>query len=309
MIKRILVPLDGSGTAERALPLAWGIAARTGAEVLLLSAVVPGEHWAGPALVNPSDEDERCAAEDYLQSVARPTIVRRLNTRIFAIPGRAASVITGAAEAEECDLIIMTTQGRSGLSTWVVGSVADKVRQSGQTPLLLIHARRGIVPPVTEVHRILVPLDGSELAERALPLAQDLARAFHAGLVIQQIVVPPTAFFTDYLPPNAIEEVRGTARAYLDKIAGTVRDAGIEAEFRVDVGLPSQTILALADSGAVDMIAMTTHARSALGRFVMGSVAESVSRHADVPCLIVPARDNPAPEADKPQPIHSQAHA
>ena len=293
MIKRILAPLDGSGLAERAIPYASRIAARTQAELLLLAAVVPGEHWVGLATANPSDPQELEAAGEYLQSVAKPLRTHGLAVRTQAVSGRAASAICAAAEDAECDLIVMTTQGRAGLDRWMVGSVADKVRHTSAKPVLLVHGHQEIAPEVSSATRILVPLDGSELAELVLPFVEEIAAALGASLVLQQVVVPPAALYaSEYLPSAlpALNDVEAAAKSYLTKLALGIRATGLAVDVRVDVGLPSQAIIDLADSGEIDIIAMMTHGRTGPSRLIMGSVADSVSRHVDVPCLIVPGR-------------------
>jgi nucleotide-binding universal stress UspA family protein len=293
MIKRILVPLDGSGLAERALPLAWGIASRTSADLLLLSAVVPNEQWAGLATTEPADATERQAAEAYLESVAEPLRTHRLKVRTLAVNDRAAHAICAAADAGGCDLIVMATHGRSGLGSWFAGSVAERVRHTTDTPVLLVHARRETVPQATKIGRILVPLDGSETAEEALGLAEELARGLEASLLLAQIVPSPVALYPDEHSNQTLSSlpaIREAAKDYLEGFASSLRERGVEVKTSVAVGEPAAALLDIAGDMNADMIAMTTHGRSALRRFVMGSVADAVSRAVEMPCLIVRAR-------------------
>lgn len=301
MINRILVPLDGSGLAERALPLAWGIASRTGADLLLFSAVVPSEHWAGLATSTLGDATEQKAAEAYLESVAEPLRTHRLNVRTLAVNDRAAPAICAAADAAGCDLIVMATHGRSGLGGWFAGSVAERVRHTTDTPVLMVHARRESVPQATGIGRILVPLDGSELAEEALGLAEGLARALHAGLLLAQIVPSPASLYPDEYSTqvlSALPAIQEAAEDYLERLANSLRERGVEVDTHVDVGKPIASLLDIAGDGSADMIVMTTHGRSAVSRFALGSVADAVSRAVEIPCLIVHARKWSDHEAD-----------
>lgn len=290
MIKRILVPLDGSGLAERALPLAWGIASRTSADLLLLAAVIPTEQWAGLATSDTGDARERTAAEEYLESVAEPLRTQRLKVRTLAVNDRAAPAICSAADAAGCDLIVMATHGRSGLGSWFAGSVAERVRHITDTPVLLVHARRETISQATSIGRILVPLDGSETAEEALGLAEELARALNARLLLAQIVSSPAALYPqEHMTQGVPTAIQEAAQDYLKRLANSLRERGVEADIHVDVGEPVASLMEIAVDGGVDMVAMTTHGRSAVSRFVMGSVADAVSRSVEIPCLIVRA--------------------
>lgn len=293
-MNRILVPLDGSGLAERALPLAWGIASRTSADLLLLSAVVPREQWAGLATSDPADATERNAAEAYLESVAAPLRAQRLKVRTLAVHDRVAAAICTAADAAGCDLVVMATHGRSGLGSWFAGSVAERVRHSTDTPVLLVHARRETIPQATSIGRILVPLDGSETAEEALGLAEELACALEASLLLAQIIPSPAVLYpeqdtTQDLP--ALTAIQEAPQAYLERLAKNIRERGVDAELLVVVGEPAAALVEIASDGGVDMIAMTTRGRSAVEPFVMGSVADAVSRAVEIPCLIVRASE------------------
>jgi len=279
MINRILVPLDGSGLAERALPLAWGIASRTSSELLLLSAVVPQEPWAGQARSDSNDSAEKAAANEYLEALAERLRTPKQKVRTVAVTGRAVPAICSAAEASGCDLIVIATHGRSGAERWYVGSVAERVRHASRVPVLLVHAARETIPQAATIEKILVPLDGSKLAEEVLPLAEELAQSLGATIVLQQVV--PVSVNGDVDKP----------KEYLLSIAHDFAAKGVDVETRVDSGLPTQTILEYADTNNVDLIAMTTHGHTASDRFVMGSVADAISRTVEIPCLVARAHN------------------
>ncbi len=280
MIKRILVPLDGSGLAERALPLASGLASRAGAELLLLSAVVPSEHWAGLAGADSGEARESEAAEAYLQSVAEPLRGHGLTVRTLTLSGRAAAVISAAAVDAACDLIIMATHGRSGLSEWFAGSVADRVRHTSEVPVLLVHARRDSIPQVTGIKRILVPIGGSATSEAVLPIAWELAQALDARLLLVRVV------------PEAVEDA-GEIREELRGVARRVLGLGVEVEVQARAGDTIPALLEIARDHSVDMIAMATHGNSPAGMSLNGGVADAVSHDAELPCLIARGANKP----------------
>ncbi len=128
--------------------------------------------------------------------------------------------------------------------------------------------------------------------EEALGLAEELAHALDARLLLAQIIASPAALYpkgytTQAFP--ALTAVQEAAQAYLERLADNIRERGVEVDVHVEAGEPTATLLEIAGDGSVDMIAMTTHGRSAVGRIVMGSVADAVSRAVEIPCLIVQA--------------------
>ncbi|MGE5618733.1 MAG: universal stress protein [Sphingomonadaceae bacterium] len=146
-------------------------------------------------------------------------------------------------------------------------------------------------------HRILVPLDGSPLAEAALPHATAVARRFNASLILLQVVPTlPTATTVDTVAGAgaeaviALEAIEATERAaveYLEEVARRPELAGLHVEVEVVRGRPAREIVRRARDGKADLIVMSTHGRSGLGRLVFGSVADEVLRDAGVPILLI----------------------
>jgi nucleotide-binding universal stress UspA family protein len=133
---------------------------------------------------------------------------------------------------------------------------------------------------------ILVPLDGSELAETALPRAIDLARTAGARLLLLRAAEAHTPPGLD--PAEAQIRVVEEAEGYLASTAARVRSAGVATvETAAWYGAPAFAIVEAARLHAVDMIVMTTHGRSGLARLVFGSVAESVLRSTATPLLLI----------------------
>jgi nucleotide-binding universal stress UspA family protein len=144
MYKRILLPLDGSGLAEQALPHAIAQAERFQAELVLLSVLEtlanPPEMWR-PA-VSQLEEQTKALAREYLQHVAARVREHGISVRVVTIEGRPHVAIVQLAEVEQVDLIVMCTRGQSGLSRWLMGSVADRVVRGASVPVLLVRARK-----------------------------------------------------------------------------------------------------------------------------------------------------------------------
>jgi nucleotide-binding universal stress UspA family protein len=136
------------------------------------------------------------------------------------------------------------------------------------------------------VKRILVPLDGSAQAEMVIPHAREMAKAFHAELVLFRVAVAsPVALDPVMAWGSAVEQ----ARNYVADVVERHRDGEVEITAKARWGDPVEEILAYVDEGHIDLIAMTTHGRTGLRRWVVGSVAENVLRGASVPVLLVRA--------------------
>lgn len=291
MIHRILVALDGSKVAEQALPYASVLANVTGAELFLVTAMVPPDRWTDDGAVARREQEEEAAAARYLDAVRDRLREKGTVVRTKVVWGRAPVVIAAVAEEEAADIIALTTHGRSGITRWVMGSVADKVLHTSLKPLLLIRAQEE-PPTPAGLKRILVPLDGSAVSEAALPFVERLARQLRAKLLLEQIVLPATAYAGVFIPANVsvLEEIEAGAREYLQRIAKDAKRAGVTAEISVDIGYVAEAILEAAKHRKADLIALSTHGRSGPERWVMGSVADAVVRHAELPCLVLPAR-------------------
>ena len=124
MIHRILVALDGSKLAEQALPHASVLASVTGAELFLVAAMVPPDRWTDDGAVARWEQEEEAAATRYLDVVRERLSEKGTAVRTKVVWGRAPVVIAAVAEDEAADIIALTTHGRSGITRWVMGSVA-----------------------------------------------------------------------------------------------------------------------------------------------------------------------------------------
>lgn len=289
MSSTILVPLDGSATAEQAIPYADRVARATGANLLLLQAAT-AQLFTGSELVvdRPSAIAE---AHSYVDQVAH--LLRSWDATVeTAVPVRedAASAIVDEVRAKDVDLVIMTTHGRSAPGRWLYGSVADEVLRRVPVPVMLVPPESAAVWPDTRPPRILVPLDGSSFSESVLPRVSTLGAAMNAELILMRALEwPPvvSASEIDTQPYPPLDEQMDEIEAYLVTNAEHASSACPAVRTCVKFGRPALAIADAAREEKVDLIAMATHGRSGVMRMLLGSVATNTLRHARVPVLLV----------------------
>jgi nucleotide-binding universal stress UspA family protein len=306
MFKRILVPLDGSKTAESALPYARGLAEKLDAEVELLEVIdvaeIPAEVSDQTAFADNLRDHVNRRLNQYLAPIAESFSPMRAKCRVEQ--GSPATVIIGTAAADKETLIIMASHGRSGLQRWLLGSVAEKVLRGTANPLLLVRAAEP-APSAGQATfgSIVVALDGSELGEMALAPALELSRALKIALVlVRAYQLPITAYYrADDYPASAaafipsyaevVEEMGREAREYIDAKMKELRDQGLE-HVRAEIleGNAADEVIKLAGSQKNSLIAMCTHGRSGVKRWMLGSITEKVVHYSATPVLVIPAR-------------------
>jgi nucleotide-binding universal stress UspA family protein len=287
MFRRILVPLDGSAQAEEALRVAQALAMRLGAWLVLLHAApLPGE--------------ETGAAQAELDLEAHVERLREQGCDAEAVVryDRPARSILRSARVEHADLIVLAPQQRAGLERLLHRSVTAGVIPHARVPVLVVPptASAGGSPTLLTAPegRILVPLDGSALAEQAVLAAIGLARALGQRLLLVNVVSPlPLAGpipESMTLAAHAQFDRESEAHTYVAAVRSLITsETPLKVQTSVAVGDPRVELPRIAQSHHVSLIAMTTHGRSGLARFLFGSVAIAVSQRSPVPVLIVPA--------------------
>jgi nucleotide-binding universal stress UspA family protein len=138
--------------------------------------------------------------------------------------------------------------------------------------------------------RALVPLDGSPVAESIMPFLMQIAGPLDMSVTLLRVVEPLSAIVGDGTQPVIVDDVAARTRdaeEYLAPLAAMLRARGVNTSWAVRRGRPDKEILAAAGDARADLIAMSTHGRSGLGRLLFGSVAEQVLRHADVPVFMM----------------------
>jgi nucleotide-binding universal stress UspA family protein len=292
MHKRILLTLDGSPFAEAALPAALTLAQTEGGEIRLLSALeVP------PIFVYPEFRSEdRICAEAYLGGLAERT-ERDWGGAVTIVvrEGRIGDEILAEAAQWGADVIVMATHGRGGLARAWLGSVAEHCVRKAERPVLLVRPQAsGEGPPrvSTTWSRVVVPLDGSELAETALPHAIALCRQLGVPITFVRVVTYlsapefPWVPFTVALNERLIASEKIEAERYLNALIDRLREERVTATARVVTSVQAaQAILAEARA---DLIVLARRGLGFVDRAILGSVSDKVVRGAEGAVLIIP---------------------
>ena len=297
MYSKILVPLDGSKTAEKVLPYARYLAGKFKVPVELLAVVDIAEvasHMASEKarFLDTIIDDAVRRLTSYLGSVA--TTFADTDVRCSVEKGKAEDTIIEEAATDKAMLITMATHGRSGLNRFLLGSVAEKVLRGMANPLLLIRATEEAKSEGEAMLKsIIVPLDGSELAEGVLPMAAGMAKKLDLEVeLFRTYHIPYNVYGGDegFYAGNYEEllaGVRDEAAQYLDKKAADLKNLGVAKVTCVTKeGLAADEIILLGQKTPDNLIAMSSHGRSGVKRWVLGSVAEAVVRHCGDPVLI-----------------------
>jgi nucleotide-binding universal stress UspA family protein len=309
MFTHILVPLDGSERAERAVVVAARIAQSADARLTLLQAntypASAGVPYAGPVPTTPSFDEEQRRVADYLARIARWPGLRgvRIATRI--VIGPAAAAILETARDGAVDLIVMSSHGRGGPTRWALGSVAEHIARHASAPVLVLRESGRIAASqhaaLDRPLRVLVPLDGSNFAEGAIIAAANLITALAAparGALHLMLVLSP--YETDRANmPDALAQ--DGARAYLQRMVVRLQVAYPDLLLTWSVASDLDVAAALIHAAEVgdgstpgrsaamvsDVIAMATHGYSGLAHLALGSITERVLHGTKLPLLIV----------------------
>ncbi|MGE5303363.1 MAG: universal stress protein [Alphaproteobacteria bacterium] len=299
MYTRILIPLDGSKTAEEVLPYAHTLAAKLKVPVELIGVIDIVElavHISAEKAryLEKMIEQEERRSMDYLKGIANT--FPGLSVNCVIEKGRAAEAIIDKAGADKGTLIAMATHGRSGIDRWVLGSVAEKVLRAANNPLLLVRAAKPTTSGQARLTSVVVPLDGSELAESVLPAVTELAKKLDLEIILFRAFNMPYSVYAGgdgYYAVNfdqLIAEMKDEATAYLEKKTGELKRQGFEkVSFLVKEGLSADEIISFGRETPDNLIAMCTHGRSGVKRWVLGSVTETVVRHCGDPVLVIRA--------------------
>lgn len=305
MYDRILVPLDGSPLAEQVLPYVTRISLGLGVPVHLMQIFPsPSEELADPAHgrygtgVSAGVHDESI---DYLTSVLSETA--GMEVTYEAHEGNAVSHIVDEADKSPDSLVAMSTHGRSGVTRWLMGSVTDRVLHSTKNPMLIVRSRQeGDPEPDTNLETIIVPMDGSSLAEQVIPQVVELAKAMDLKVTLLRAVATAEEFSaqTGYERLEGVvglhfpsfeemaTEVGNQALAYLQGLEETLREQGVASvDHRIVRGGAAHVIVDVAQETPDNLVAMTTHGRSGPARWTMGSVTDRVVRYSGDPVLVV----------------------
>ena len=329
MLKRILVPLDGSPRAERAIPVAARVARASGGSIILVRVVSTSvEFWPSlvpqPALAQVAIDADIASAEEYLKVITQSNSLAGIQIEAVVFFGPTAPTILTVARSYHADIIILCSHGYAGMKRWVMGSVAQKVAQYAALPVLVLREKGSIPaaphPDPTRPLRVLVPLDGSSQAKAAIEPAASLIAALAApasGALHLLRVVKPSMTKGAEEGQQHLESYLHKAKEYLRATAGhlhegpvTAHKLGVTWSVAVDTDV-AEGIIRVAENGedaegagvfgGCDLIALAAHGRGDMQRWAMGSVTERVLGATELPILII----RPPDTTDK-QEIHDK---
>jgi nucleotide-binding universal stress UspA family protein len=292
----MLIPLDGSSLAESVLPYARALAVALAPRIELLSVVESVDFGRQVRSNDPVTEVALQKSKQYLEDIAQSFAGSSVNCAVEQ--GGAGEIIIDKAARDKGTLIAMASRGRSGIHRWLMGSVAEKVLRGAANPLLLVRGNDGAKSAgKATLTSIIVPLDGSQVAETVLPSIIELAKRLSVEIVLTRAYqIPVSAAYAGadapYIPNHdaLLNAVREEAGAYLDAKVHELRGNGVKKVSSISmVGAGADEIIDLATTTPDNFIAMCTHGRSGVKRWVLGSVTEKVARHSGDPVLIVRA--------------------
>ncbi len=292
MFSKILIPTDGTPCSEHATRVAFDLAKRLNARVLLT-------HIADERGTSPFSE-RRGVRQRFGKVMLEYWVdeAKRLGLLASCMLDSSRNVIesiVNMASEEHCDLIVMGTHGREGIPRLVQGSVGEGVLRNTPLPVMLVHHTPRPYEPL--YLRILVPVDGEEISNTALAHAAELAQSLKATLDVLHVIPVPESSrnfrSTSQDVQRFVNEAENQSHEIIASAWFQIRASAIEPS-RIEVfethlnGAKIQdVILRHAKQRKIDLIVMGTHTRTGLARFVLGSVAEGVVHHASLPVLLV----------------------
>ncbi len=300
---RIAVTVDGSELAEQAIPYASAVAGRDGTVTLIhvMPSPEPLRGLFGTVMATVEDVErmERDAAAQMMDDIATRWTERVGNAFSIAVTsGDPAESILRVSGELEATVLVMASRGHGALGRLAFGSVADRIARTAPIPVMVVNppdSPRADDDPFA-VRRVVVPLDGSEIAAEALPVAADLAKATGATVhlitaVNAATMVVPTPIGSTYYPAELYQEItdeliesgresQKEASSFLEEMGQTVTSVVIE-------GPTISAIESQIEDG--DVIVMTSHGRGGFQRWLLGSVAEKLVRSDLAPVVLVPA--------------------
>jgi nucleotide-binding universal stress UspA family protein len=278
----VLVPLDGSPEARSALPYAMALA--TPGTVIMLLTVVRGEK-------------QRASAQAALEQAAERARMAGHEARTEVVAGDPGDQIVAAAASSGAGMIVMASHGRGAVGRLIHGSVADRVAREAAVPTMVVRAEVEAPGPVG-ITRLVVPLDGSSLAEQSLPFATAISRRLGTPLFLVRAVstaelMPPAVGMGEAIPfelyDEAAKEMEREAETYLNEVAKGLQDQGVPVATEVLTGAAASAIEEATHFG--DVVVLCSHERTGVKRWLLGSVAESLARRDQSPIILVPAQE------------------
>ncbi|MFN2124673.1 MAG: universal stress protein, partial [Candidatus Promineifilaceae bacterium] len=281
-IGRILVPLDGTDVAEESLSVVRSLSKVFDAQVTLVCVNSESTRRPLTGLKNSSRNSESADKQLYLSQKADQLRSAGTEADYEFRDGEVAKEICDIAQNE--DIVVMSTNSRTGLQRLLIGSVTLEVIQNASTPLILLRPTDNWRSRGTNFKRLLVALDGSEFSERILPYVTTLAKAFGSEILLLSVPAGSTS-----------DSYRTTIETYLQNLAVELGSHDLKVRTLVAGNVAAQTIVVTAETEMADLIMLATHGRSGMDRLMLGSVAERVVKNMPCPIFLLPIRDTVQP--------------
>jgi len=290
MYDKILVPLDGSELAEVTLWYAARLAGRLHSTLTLVY-VTPADELTSPHMYECYLKDTVGRLKTDAKKAAKETGGGDITVDYKILKGDPAEEIVDYADKVRSDLIILSTQGKSGIKRWAMGNVANKVLRATRKQVLLIRARGAKTDVYKEkLVKVLVPVDGSRESESILRFIMHLATELKLELTLLHLWgADPSEYPTREIIKQK-EKSKKQQKAYIDRLGNSLRAKGlnVKAVFQeVWQGHEAEEIIDLAEKGKYSLVAMATHGRSGVGRWIFGSNANKVLNEGSTPLLLV----------------------
>jgi nucleotide-binding universal stress UspA family protein len=289
MFERILVPLDGSENAEIVFPYCADLASTFASTVILVTV----SESATPDIEHLYRTYLKHARKKVRQHLRAWTAHETVTLESEVLSGDPAREILRIAEDKGAGLILLASHGSSAGGPWLLGHIAAKVLRATKKPVMLIRepAAKAALEQRKLLRRILVPLDGSKIGEAALCYAVVLAKKTGAEIALVEVFEPLRsvgATGISYIVPED-ESVRKSLLSYLDHVAEPIKNDGLEVSTVVLFGNAADKIVEYAEQNGIDLIAVSTHGRSGLGRWVFGNVTDKILHTGNVAVLVAHA--------------------
>lgn len=290
MYKTIMVPTDGSGFDREAIRVALRIAERSQAAVRLVRVQSTGEFFGSQstpdatsmsATILQQERDRILIELGNLAAECRKTSWAEISVALE--DGPVSEALESYAIRNHVDLIVISSHGRGGITRLSLGSVTDSLIRHTPIPVLVVKPHASYLSPGADeiFRRIVVPLDGSSLAEQILPEVVALAKLDNARLTLLTVLVPRTSSqsaIDDERNPSWDKDI-AAAQAYLYRTAAQLRAQGCATTTHIEMGENiAQVIGDYARNVRADLVAIATHGRGGISRVLHGSVADVVTR-------------------------------
>jgi len=299
MSQPIVVALDTSELSEGAIPYAVSLAKATGARLSFVTVWEGGERALISSLPDVASDIFKRGEEyyeNYLQGIAKKVRAQGVDTEAEVRTGEPDEEILALVNQRKAGMLVIASHGRSGLSRWWYGSVAAKLVREAPVPTLIVGPKAlESGPGAGAIRRILVPLDGSEMAEQALPPAGKLATGLGAEVHLAEAVRWVSQAFIYGVPEVTIaqvdEDLEAAARTYLAQARKKLpKETKVEAH--IMRGMPADALIDLVADKEIDLVVMASHARSGLARIALGSVADRMVQ-GKAPVLLIRPEEHP----------------